>query len=92
MSKFAFISAALLIVPSASFAQIVFEDPAPPPASKAMAKSDGDKVVCRQQDTIGSRLQARQVCMTKQQWFEYEQEWKNKVHDIQDSVKSRPSG
>ena len=93
MPKFAFIGAALLAISSSSFAQIVFEDsPPPPPAGKAMAKADGDKVICRQQDTIGSRLQAHRVCMTKQQWFEYEQEWKNKVHDIQDSVKTRPSG
>ncbi|HYX45580.1 MAG TPA: hypothetical protein VE820_01975 [Sphingomicrobium sp.] len=84
MSKFALITAALLIIPSPGFAQIVFEDsPPPPPAHKTMANSDVDKVVCRMQDTLGSRLQARQVCMTKQQWSQYEQEWKNKVHDMQ---------
>lgn len=83
MSKFAFISAALLIIPSPGFAQIVFQDPPPPPAAKAKAKSDVDKVVCRMQDTLGSRLQAHQVCMTKQQWAQYEQDWKNKVHDMQ---------
>lgn len=93
MPKFAFVGAALLMISSSGFAQIVFEDsPPPPPPGKAMAKADGGKVICRQEDTIGSRLQAHQVCMTKQQWFEYEQEWKNKVHDIQDSVKARPSG
>lgn len=84
MSKFAFIVAALLIIPSPGFAQIVFEDSPPPvPAPKAKAKSDVDKVICRMQDTLGSRLQAHQVCMTRQQWAQYEQDWKNKVHDMQ---------
>ena len=86
MSKFALITAALLVDPSPLLAQIVFDDsPAPPaaPAKGPRAKSDVDKVECRMQDTLGSRLQAHQVCKTKSQWFAYEQEYKDKVDQMQ---------
>ena len=85
MSKFAFITAALLAVPSPVLAQIVFDDSPPPaaPAKGAKAKSDVDKVECRSQDTLGSRLQAHQVCMTKSQWFAYEQQYKQQVARMQ---------
>ncbi|HYX47849.1 MAG TPA: hypothetical protein VE820_13655 [Sphingomicrobium sp.] len=77
-------AASLLAVPAT--AQIVFSDspPAAPPTKPAATKSDADKVVCRSQETLGSRLQAHQVCLTKQQWSQYELEEKQKVHDIQD--------
>jgi hypothetical protein len=86
MSKFAFIAAVLLAAPSPVLAQIVFDDSPPPPAAPAKSakvKSDVDKVECRSQDTLGSRLEAHQVCMTKSQWSAYEQEYKQKVHDMQ---------
>jgi hypothetical protein len=85
MSKLAYLSAALLVLPAPALAQIVFQDaPAVAPPTKAeKTKSDLDKLVCRSQETLGSRLDRQQVCMTKQQWFSAEQEAKNKVHDMQ---------
>lgn len=85
MSKLSYLVAALLIIPAPALAQITFQDsPAFAPPTKAeKSKSDLDKVVCRSQDTLGSRLERHQVCMTKQQWWTYEQENKNKVHDLQ---------
>jgi hypothetical protein len=85
MSKLAYLAAALMVVPGPALAQIVFQDaPAVAPATKAeKSKSDLDKVVCRSQDALGSRLDRHQVCMTKEQWFAAEQEAKNKVHDMQ---------
>ena len=93
MSKFAFITAAFLVLPAPLLAQAA---PAATPAPTAVAapapqasvtpdkrKSDLDKVVCRSQDEIGSRLERHQVCMTKQQWMTNEQEAKLKVHDMQ---------
>jgi hypothetical protein len=89
MSKLAYIAAALMMISAPASAQIVVQDsPVAPPSQatkSAAAKSDVDKVVCRIQDTIGSRLQSHQVCMTKQQWWAYEQEAKQKVHDLQDT-------
>ncbi len=94
MSRYAFITAGLLIVSGPAFSQIVFDDSPRPaaPAKSAAVKSDLDKVICRMQDTLGSRLQAHQVCMTKQQWWQYEQDNKRKVEELQDLTPVRSSG
>jgi hypothetical protein len=94
MLKFAYMSAALMLAPAPAFAQIVFQD-APATAAapeKASQKSDLDKVECRMQDTLGSRLQSHKVCMTKQQWWQAEQDNKRKVQELQDLTPTRPSG
>jgi hypothetical protein len=85
MSKLAYMTAVLMVVPGPALAQIVFQDaPAIPPPTKAeKSKSDLDKIVCRSQETLGSRLERHQVCLTKEQWLSAEQEAKNKVHDMQ---------
>jgi hypothetical protein len=85
MSKLAYITAALMVIPAPAVAQIVFDDSPPlaTPAKGTKAKSDVDKVICRSQDTIGSKLQAHQVCMTKSQWFAYEQQYKDDVAGMQ---------
>jgi hypothetical protein len=90
MLKFAYIAAALMLAPATAFAQIVFDDTAAATATpaRAGAKSDLDKIVCRVQDTIGSRVQAHRVCLTKQQWFQAEQDEKNKVKELQDFTRA----
>ena len=95
MSKFAFFAATALIVPSPVLAQIVFDDTPPPPQTAQMkngkAKSDADKVVCQSQDTLGSRLEAHQVCMTVQQWQQYQAENRQKTQDLQGQSGVAPS-
>jgi hypothetical protein len=44
------------------------------------------------QDTIGSRVQAKKVCLSKQQWWQLEQENKRKVQEIQDRTPAPSSG
>jgi hypothetical protein len=85
MSKLACLTALLLVLPAPALAQIVFQDApvVPPPTKAEKSKSDMDKIVCRSQETIGSRLERQQVCLTKQQWLSAEQEAKLKVHDMQ---------
>ena len=94
MSKYAFIGAGLLVISAPGLAQIVIQDTPTPvvPAKSAGAKSDLDKVICRMQDSIGSRLQSHQVCMTKQQWYQFEQDNKTKVQEIQDRTNGPKSG
>jgi hypothetical protein len=94
MAKLAYIAAALLVIPAPTLAQIVFDDSAPPPATaKAPTKAKGDssKVVCRSQESIGSRLQAHQVCMTVDQWRTYEQAYKDQVAEVQARTQARSS-
>jgi hypothetical protein len=31
-------------------------------------KADGDKVICRTMDELGSRLASKRVCLTRNQW------------------------
>jgi hypothetical protein len=85
MSKLAYITAVLMVVPAPALAQIVFQDaPAVAPPTKAdQSKSDMNKLVCRSQETIGSRLERQQVCLTKQQWLSAEQDAKNKAREMQ---------
>lgn len=92
MSKLALIAAAALFLPAPALAQIVFENaPPPPPVKDAGTQSDVNKLICRSQDTLGSRLQAHQVCMTKQQWFQFEQDNKQKAAELQQLTPTRPS-
>ncbi|MGE5562326.1 MAG: hypothetical protein ACM3ZV_03355 [Bacillota bacterium] len=89
MLKFAYMAAALMLAPAPAFAQIVFDDNGTTAApAKPALKSDLDKIVCRMQDTIGSRVQAHKVCLTKQQWFQAEQDEKNKVKELQDFTRA----
>ena len=83
MSRFAFIAAALLAVPTPVLAQIVFEGDLTKfiPTKADKSRSDLDHLECRAQDVLGSRLERHQVCLTKQQWLIYEQEEKQAIHD-----------
>lgn len=85
MSKLAFLTAALVAISVPAAAQIAFgdTDQAPKPVKTAKPSKDSDKLVCRSQDSLGSRLDRKQVCMTKEQWAANEQEAKQKVHDMQ---------
>ena len=85
MLKFPLIAAALSAVPFPAIAQIVFQDvPVHVQPSKiAPAKSDWDKIECRAEDVLGSRLERRKVCLTKWQWFAFEQEEKQRLQQWQ---------
>lgn len=85
MSKLAWITAAALLIPAPALAQIVFDDSPPPaaPAKAANGKSGVDKVICRSQDEIGSRLKTHQVCLTAEQWRTYELDVQHQLSDLQ---------
>jgi len=85
MSKSSLIAAALFVIPAPAVAQIVFVDPPAiaPPTRADKAKSDTEKIECRAEDTLGSRLERHQVCLTKEQWWAYEQEDKQRVQEWQ---------
>lgn len=70
-----FLAAALLAAAGPALAQTATQavpQPVPPANASPTAKNDVNKVVCQEQDTIGSRLQAHKVCMTVSQWKEFQ--------------------
>lgn len=87
MSKFILIAAALLSAPAPVFAQIIFDDGVDvtkfTPTKQDKLKSDWDKVECRNQDVLGSRLERHHVCLTKWQWWTYEQETKQWIQSME---------
>jgi len=78
MRSHALIAALFLAAPA--FAH----SPAPvstPPATPAATPSTDplDKMVCRSQETIGSRLKSHKVCATVREWKEQEQDSRETV-------------
>lgn len=46
------------------------DEPTPAPAPKTQSKSDPNRIVCRTEEEIGSRLRKRKICMTLGEWRE----------------------
>lgn len=61
------------------------DSPKPPAnlATLAANKSDLDRVVCEAQDTLGTRLGAKKVCMTVSQWLEFQNDVKDQTRRIE---------
>jgi len=83
MSKFSLIAAALLGIPAPAFAQIVFVDApsTPPPTTADKMNSDAEKIECRTENELGSRLERHLVCLTKEQWWAFEQESRQRMQE-----------
>ena len=75
-----FAVASLLAVP-ATAQSISFDDSAPGAQVKANPK--GDKLICEKEDTLGSRLGARKVCLTETQWQEQRREHRETLEKFQ---------
>jgi hypothetical protein len=82
--------AAFAVVPASSLAQPQTQVAVASP--KPAVKSDIDKVVCRMQDEIGTRLRSHKVCMTVGQWRDNEREYREHLQEMQDLAPTRPSG
>lgn len=82
---------ALLAVPAAA------QTPAPPAQSGASQtaekpKNPLDKVVCRTEDTMGTRLGGHRVCATVREWQDQAQENRDAIDKIQQGQGTVPSG
>lgn len=63
----------LFVLPLLVLAAPVAADPEPQQSGSAEAakpEKDPDRVICRTQEEIGSRLRKKKVCMTAAQWRE----------------------
>jgi invasion protein IalB len=66
--------------------------PAAQPAPVNSKKSDVNKLVCQRQEEIGSRLNAKKVCMTVQEWQEFRSQNRENLERWQQSAGTRTSG
>lgn len=85
MFKFAITATILLAVSAPASAQIIFVDDLSKftPTKADQFRSDWDKLQCRAEDEVGTRLGRHQVCMTKWQWWTYEQETKEWIASME---------
>ena len=91
----------LKLVPIAALSAIsgaaLAANPAPQP-QQATAATDAkkinplDKVVCRTEDTLGSRLGGHRVCATVREWQDQQQENRDALEKIQQGQGNVPSG
>lgn len=51
-------------------APLAADEPAPAQTTEAKKKDNGDRMICRTQEEIGSRLRKKKICMTAAQWRE----------------------
>jgi len=54
--------------------------------------TDVNKIVCERQDELGSRLKGKKVCMTVEQWKQYQAENREKTERLQQSAGTRSGG
>ncbi|MES2444589.1 MAG: hypothetical protein V4574_17325 [Pseudomonadota bacterium] len=53
------------------------------PVSAASAQRDPNRIVCENQDVIGSRLGGKRVCRTAAEWMMYRREIRNTTEKVQ---------
>jgi hypothetical protein len=67
--------------------------PAPPTAATNAKVNPLDKIVCRTEDTLGSRLKAHKVCATVREWKDQEDDNRAEMDRIrQTQGTGMPSG
>jgi hypothetical protein len=68
--------------------------PAPPQqtATADQKANPLDKMICRTEDTVGSRLKAHKVCATLREWKDQEEENRLELDRIQQGQGVTPSG
>lgn len=80
--------AVLAAVAAPSFAQTMQSQP----IQTDPKKSDVNKIVCQTEDQIGSRLAAKKVCLTVQQWKERAQANREETERVQQNTGVRSGG
>lgn len=58
------------------------EPPAPTPAD--------EKMICRRQPVLGSRIKAKRICKTAEDWKTHDEALKQQTRDIQNAAAPRP--
>jgi hypothetical protein len=64
----------------------------PQPVQAATAKSDVNKLICKKEEQIGSRLGAKKVCLTQEQWQARTSEDRQQLERVQQGARGPSSG
>ena len=64
----------------------------PQPVQTATANSDVNKLVCKKEEEIGSRLAVKKVCLTVQQWQERATDDRQQLERVQQGARGPSSG
>lgn len=64
----------------------------PQPLPAQTAQSDVNKLICKREEEIGSRLASKKICLTQQQWRERADDARDQVQRVQQQASTRPSG
>ena len=90
MAKYAWIAGALVVIAAPVLAQGTTA-----PKSRQVAtsdKSDVNRIVCKKEETIGSRLAAKKVCLTVQEWEDLAKASREDTESWQRLAPTSPSG
>lgn len=55
-------------------------------SKQAQSADDPDKMVCKKEESIGSRLAAKKVCLTVREWQQVADQGREHTEKIQESV------
>ena len=92
MLKFAFVASALVIAAVPAAAQDTADPVAPQPIVVSTEKSEVNRIVCKKQEQIGSRLGAKKVCLTVKEWQDRAAADRTETERIQQSARAPSSG
>ncbi len=73
---------------------VAAQTPAPqatPPAQSAAKVNELDKVVCKKEDSLGSRLSAKRVCLTVREWRQQAEDSREATERLQQGQGVVPS-
>lgn len=72
-----------ILIPASAAAQAITSYTTDRPA---LLKGDSNKIVCKSEETIGTRLGAKKVCLTVAEWNNLQREQRERTERIQSSV------
>ena len=87
MSKLVTLAAAVTLSATPLVAQVSSIETARP----AVKSHDPDKVICERVEKTGTRLGARRICMTADQWAAQRREQREDLERVQRIVNQKPS-
>jgi len=92
MVRAAVIASVLVVTPSIGIAQSTSAQSAKAVAIPSTDKSDVNRIVCRKEEQIGSRLGGKRLCLTVQEWLDRAQSSREETERVQQQAPTRISG